>query len=188
MLTIEGLRTRLVEFSHALHNTDAYFCWLRDKDVMRNVNRLEYLLPISRDVVDRYVADMTVSDRDAFFAVHCKEDDAFIGTVRIAHIDWRLGIGDIGVLIGDRSYWGRGLATDAVRALVGYGFDYLSLRKLISHPTATNVAMCKCFEGVGFKREGRIRKSLLIGGEYQDAILYGIFRDEFRRKQKQASG
>lgn len=187
MLTVEGMRTRLVEFTGHLHNNDIYYGWLRDKDVMRNVNRLEYLLPISRDVIDRYVEDVTASDRDAFFAVHCKEDDAFIGTVRIAHIDWRLGIGDIGVLIGNRNYWGRGLATDAVTALVGYALDYLNLRKLISHPTATNVAMCKCFESVGFKREGRTRKSLLIGGEYQDAILYGIFREEYRRKMIQAA-
>jgi RimJ/RimL family protein N-acetyltransferase len=184
MLTLAGIRVRLVEFTAAIHNNEKYFGWLRDMEIMRNVNRLEYLLPISRDVVDRYVSDVTTSDREAFFAIESAVDDVFIGTIRIAHIDWRMGQGDIGVMIGDRGYWGRGLATDAVSTLVGYGFEVLSLRKMISHPTATNVAMCKCFERVGFRREGRIRKSLLIGGKYQDAILYGIFRNEFEQRRR----
>ena len=93
---------------------------------------------------------------------------------------WRAGLADIGILIGDRSYQGRGLAGDAVTTACRYAFDELSLRKMTGGTPAINTAMCKCFERVGFREEGRLRRQLLISGDYCDHVLYGMFKDEFK--------
>ena len=185
MLTLKGKKTTLEEFSRKHLEDPRYMDWLRDLDVIATINRIEYMLPIDPAIVPEYVASLQASDTEAFFAI-LDENGEFVGTARIAHIDWRMGVGNIGVMIGDKQSWGKGLATDVVRTLADYAFNLLSLRKLISAPSGGNVGMCRCFEKVGFRREGCIRQDLLIRGEYFDRICYGMFRDEFEAANKDA--
>lgn len=182
MLELIGHKVVLREFSRDHLNDPSYFQWLRDIEVVTPIYRLEYLLPMSPDVLRTYVESLWGSGRDCFFAVHDKESGKFVGTQRIGHIDWRSGIGDIGVLIGDRTCWGRGYATDAVRVACDYAFRILSLRKLTGGTPESNVAMHRCFGRIGFKEEGRLRKQLLIRGQHEDHVLYGLLKGELQER------
>lgn len=53
-----------------------------------------------------------------------------------------------------RPYWGRGLATEAARAFVAYGFDTLGLRRIEAGVNARNAASIRIIEGLGFRRIG----------------------------------
>jgi RimJ/RimL family protein N-acetyltransferase len=180
MLELIGRKVVLREFVHEHLNDSRYFEWLRDPEVVLPIYRMEYLLPISFDAVRSYVESLWNSGRDGFFAIHEKDSGKFVGTQRIGHIDWRSGVADIGVLVGDRSCWGRGYATDAVRIACRYAFGPLSLRRLTGGTPATNEAMCRCFSRLGFREEGRLRKHLLIRGRYDDHVLYGMIKEEYQ--------
>lgn len=180
MLQLEGESVVLREFSEANLNDPRYFEWLRDLEVVTSIYRLEYLMPIQFQVVEKYVQSLFNSKNDCFFAVYRKDTDQFIGTQRVGHIDWRTGIGDMGVLIGDKNSWGKGFATQAIRVACKYAFSTLSLRKLTGGTPETNVAMCRCFVRLGFQQEGRLVKHLLINGEYCDHILFGLLKDQYK--------
>lgn len=180
MLILEGKEIILKEFTKDNLHDSRYFAWLRDIEVIRTIYRLEYLLPIQFSEVESYVENLQKSKNDCLFAIYYKKDNQFIGTQRIGHIDWRAGLADMGIMIGNRQYWGKGLATDALSVSCDYAFNELSLRKLTGGTPASNIAMYKCFEKIGFKREGSLRKNLLISGKYIDHYLYGLFRKEFR--------
>ena len=182
MLVIMGKKVYLREFSKDNLTDPKYFSWLRDLDVVTNICRLEYLLPLQFEEVENYVYSLLESNTDCFFAIYYKENDEFIGTLRIGHIVWRTGIGDIGILIGNKDYWGKGLSKDSIRAACTYAFNDLSLRKLTAGTPVINIPMCKCFERIGFKQEGQIREQSLINGKYVDHILFGLFRNEFVEK------
>ena len=184
MLEVSGGKVVLREFSKAHLEDPLYFDWLRDPEVMIPIYRLEYLMPMSMEAVRAYVESLWSSGRDCFFAIHEKTSDRFIGTQRIGHIDWRSGVGDIGVLIGDRASWGKGYATDAVATASSYAFDVLSLRRLTAGTPASNEAMCRCFERLGFKEEGRLRQQLLIRGQYEDHVLFGLLAEEQRKDKR----
>lgn len=158
-----------------------YVSWLRDLEVVRTIYRLEYLMPIRPAEIVAYARRLMRSDEDCFFALVTRAPERFVGTVRLGHIDWRAGIGDVGILIGEREMWGHGIATDAVRTVALYAFGELGLRKLTAGTPATNVAMCRCFERLGFVREGVLRRQVRIGKRYIDHVLYGVFRDELDR-------
>jgi len=181
MLELTGRKVILREFGRNHLDDPSYFQWLRDPEAMIPIYRLEYLLPLSMDAVRTYVESLWSSGRDCFFAIHEKGTGKFIGTQRIGHIDWRSGVGDIGVLIGDRACWGKGYATDAVRTACGYSFETLSLRRLTGGTPASNEAMCRCFMRLGFKEEGRLRRQLLMRGNYEDHILFGLLVEEHRK-------
>jgi len=179
VLKIPGNKIYLQEFGEQNLSDARYHEWLRDVEVIRGIYRLEYLMPIQYSQIKEYASGLMESGTDCFFAICLKETDAFIGTLRIGHIDWRVGRGDIGILIGDKNYWGHGLSVDAVRTACAYAFRELSLRRLTGGTISTNAAMCKCFERVGFKQEGRLRQHLLVSGELVDHVLYGLLKDEF---------
>ncbi|NUM88092.1 MAG: GNAT family N-acetyltransferase [Bdellovibrionales bacterium] len=179
MLTLNGKSIFLQEFTEDRLSDPSYLMWMRDLEVVTGIYRLEYLLPLSPAEIEKYVHRVMKSERDFFFSIHEKNSGLFIGTVKLGHVDWRTGSADVGILIGDRGSRGRGYSTDAVRTICDYGIHKLSLRKLTGGTASNNHAMIKCFEKVGFVREGTLRKKLLIDGEYVDHILFGLFREEF---------
>ena len=181
MLELIGRHIVLREFSKDHLNDPNYFKWLRDQEVVVTIYKMEYLMPLSFDAIVSYVESLWNSGHDCFFAIHEKDTGKFVGTQRIGHIDWRTGVGDIGILIGDRSCWGKGYATDAIRTACSYAFETLSIRKLTGGTPAANEAMCRCFRRLGFSEEGRLRKNLLIRGRYDDHVLYGLFKEEFQK-------
>jgi [ribosomal protein S5]-alanine N-acetyltransferase len=76
--------------------------------------------------------------------------------------------------------WGRGLATDAVRELLQFGFGELRLRRMWASCLPENPASMKVLERAGFRREGLRRKDLNIHGRWHDSVLYTIMPAERR--------
>lgn len=181
-LTIFGEKIYFKEFTEDNLYDERYHKWLRDISVVRGIMRVEYLKPMQFSEIENYVKRLWSSNQDCLFAMYFKENNEFIGTLKIGAIDWQSKAADIGILIGNKDYWGKGICKDAVPTLCDYAFKYLNMRKLIGGALVTNVAMCKCFEHTGFKKEGTLRKQNFFEGEYIDLILYGIFKSEFYTK------
>lgn len=179
MLQIYGEKIILKEFTKTNLYDEKYFSWLRDIEVITQIYHLDYLLTLDFSEVEKYVQSLLSSKNDCFFAVYNKENNQFIGTQKIGHINWRAGIADMGIMIGEIEYRSKGLSKDIMITAMKYAFKTLSLRKLTGGTSATNIAMQKCFESLGFTKEGVIRSQLLIDGEYVDHILYGILKNEF---------
>jgi ribosomal-protein-alanine N-acetyltransferase len=120
------------------------------------------------------------SVQDHYFALYFAPEERFIGTIRIGHIDWNCATADIGIMIGDRDYWGRGIAQDAISAAARLAYSELGLRRLTAGAMAINPGMIRVFEKLGFKREGCFRAhDRLREGGYCDHIYLGCFEDEF---------
>jgi [ribosomal protein S5]-alanine N-acetyltransferase len=182
MLERIGEKIILREFSRENMHDNRYFQWLRDVDVVMPLYRTEYLLPIDFSLVEKYVENMLLSNQDAFFAIYHRSSEMFIGTFRLGHINWRSGIADVGMMIGDKEFWGQGLGTEVLSLGIEYAFNVLSLRKLIGGTPGSNGAMRRCFEKTGFKQEGIKRKELLIAGQYDDHVLYGLLKEDIYDK------
>ena len=169
----------LVPFTVEHLQAPEYLAWLRDYEVVKTINRPEYLETIPFEEVKRYVEALWESDTDIFLAVTHRTCKRFVGTVRAARIDLKTLTADLGILIGDRNYWGSGVATDALSVLADYLFHELGLRRLTAGLLEPNKAMLRVFEKLGFVKEGVFRKHDLYEGEYVDHIFLGCFKNEF---------
>jgi RimJ/RimL family protein N-acetyltransferase len=182
MLELTGQKVILKEFSKENLHDSRYFSWLRDVEVISQIYHREYLLNLDFSAVEKYVLSLLESDDNCFFAVYDKETGDFIGTQKIGHINWHSRVADMGIIIGDKNYRGKGYSKDIMHCALKYAFGALSLRRLTGGTSGTNIAMQKCFESLGFRKEGVLRSQLLINGEYADHILYGILKDEINLK------
>lgn len=174
-----GLVTLKAFQTHHIYAPE-YLSWLRDPEVVRTLNLpayLETLLELNE--LEEYCHRLIASDRDVFVALHSAKNDEFIGTCKIAHIDWYAATADIGIMIGNKSYWGKGVASEAIHMLCSFAFEKMNFRKLTAGAMGTNKAMIKVFQKYGFITEGIRRQQDRLGTIYVDHILLGCFKDEF---------
>jgi RimJ/RimL family protein N-acetyltransferase len=78
------------------------------------------------------------------------------------------------------TYWGRGYATEAARAIITFGFLELQLHRIWAHCLADNVASYQVLEKLGMRREGRLREEEWMRGQWWDTLVYGILDHEWR--------
>ena len=83
---------------------------------------------------------------------------------------------EIGIWLGE-PHWGRGIATEAVRALTEYGFTHFDLCRIFAGIFEWNPASIRVLEKAGYSFEGRLRKSVTKDGQTIDQMLYAIVRD-----------
>ena len=83
------------------------------------------------------------------------------------------------IYIGDRSYWNRGYAFEALKIIMDYLFNYYNLNKLYLNVRADNQNAIKLYNKVGFKIEGKFRNDKFIEGKYIDIIRMAMLKDEY---------
>jgi len=70
--------------------------------------------------------------------------------------------------------------TEAVRALVGYGFGELKLHRIAADCDPRNIGSWRVMEKIGMRREGHLLENLLLAGEWVDSYVYAILAREWR--------
>lgn len=81
------------------------------------------------------------------------EASAYIGTVEL--YDLRGSEATLGIIIGERSHWGRGYGGDAMRAVLAYAFEQLGLERVRLHTFGDNERAQAAFRKVGFVEQQR---------------------------------
>jgi RimJ/RimL family protein N-acetyltransferase len=75
--------------------------------------------------------------------------------------------------------WGKGLATDATRRLIEFGFGKLGLHRISAAIGPDNAASVAVVRKLGMQYEGRIRDHVFTNGVWRDSLLYAILQHEW---------
>lgn len=113
-----------------------------------------------------------------FFAVCVFGSDTFIGTVWLQDIHHVSGNSELAICM-DRDHVGTGWGTDALRALLDFGFGTISLRRIWLTTSADNARALRSYEKLGFRREGLLREDNIVNGRPVDSILMAMLRSEW---------
>ena len=79
-----------------------------------------------------------------------------------------------------KEHHGRGIATEAVHAVLDHAFGALGLHRFTLHIDPENVASQRVAQKLGFKLEGRMRESFPVGGRFRDELVLGLLEREWR--------
>lgn len=153
---------------------ERYYAWMNDPDVTRFLESRFH--PNSIESLRAYV-DAKLRDRDnVFLAIVLKDGDRHIGNIKLGPIHWIHGLGEVGILIGEKDCWKRGYATEAIAALADYAFRRLNLRKLTAGCYGGNDGSVGAFLKAGFTQVGVRKRHFFCDGEYVDLILLDRLR------------
>ena len=78
-----------------------------------------------------------------------------------------------------RAYWGQGLMTEAVRAMVDFGFSRMNLNRIEADADGRNPASARVLQKVGFKHEGIQHQQFFENGSFYDLHLFALLRSEY---------
>lgn len=112
-------------------------------------------------------------------AIARREDDGLIGNCGIRRKPGNEWEADIGYELSPK-HWGHDYATEAARAMVGFGFAELGLHRISSWCIADNVPSARVLERLGFTQEGRLRRNEYFKGRWWDTLLYALLAEEWR--------
>src|SRR5215467_15035627 len=149
-------------------DAETYRAWVNDPEIARLIDRSG---PVKRSEHETWYRGIVASPTAAPFAVERLSDRRFIGLVWLFDIHARHRRAEVRIVLGDRSAWGGGYGTDALRVLARIAFGPFDLEKLWADVLATNPRACGAFERAGFTREG-----LLKGDRAHDSGRVDVIR------------
>lgn len=116
--------------------------------------------------------------RPAPWGIVLRDDGHLIGACGVS--EWRPehARAEIGYVLA-RPYWGRGYATEAVRAVLAFGFRELKLNRIEAVCAAENAASERVLQKVGMRCEGVLRRYMVVKGRSLDWKIYSVLADEF---------
>lgn len=113
------------------------------------------------------------------FAIVVRESHQPIGTVSLMHINQRRRVAELGISIGDKSAWGQGYGSEAVRLMCDFGFTFLEMHTIYLWHFGFNERAHHAYLKAGFKLAGRLRGADVFDGQRYDDILMDITREDF---------
>ena len=109
-----------------------------------------------------------------------------IGATGLDRIDWRNRKAESGIMIGDKSHWGRGYASEAMRLRTEYAFLELGLRKVRTGVWLPNHGSRRALEKAGYRQCGLMRHQAFVNGQWLDVWLAEIHREDWERARETA--
>lgn len=86
---------------------------------------------------------------------------------------------EIHYILGRRS-WGQGYATEALRPMVNFGFDHMSLHSIEAQVSAGNSDSERLLNRLGFMREGHLRENYRVGTEFVDSLIFSLLKRDWQ--------
>lgn len=161
---------------------ETYLGWLND----RNVNK--YLetrfIPQTMRGIKKYWEEHESDQNSPWFAICLGEELKHIGNIKLGPINWIHRRADISLFIGDRNSWGKGYASEAILAVIDWGFSRLNLMKINAGIYESNKASVKAFLKCGFSIEGTLREEVFSEGNRENLLKMGITKEDWIRSTK----
>ena len=147
--------------------------WVNDLEVTRTLSifNLNINYDVELDIIDKISKDHNYSIIDI-------KNDKLIGIVGLSNIDYLHRTAEIGIFIGDKSYWNKGYGEEAMKLLLKYSFSYLNLRNVMLRVYSYNHSAIKCYEKIGFKMIGKRRNAIQFDMKEHDIIFMDILNNE----------
>lgn len=152
--------------------------WFGDPEVRRH---LAVYLPFSLAEEERWFegALQRIEQRQEVVLAIETAEGAHIGNAGLHAINWKDRSAELGIVIGDKAYWGQGYGVEAVRALLALAFCEMNLHRVFLRVDADQARGIRCYEKAGFRREGTLRDAVFREGAYHDQYSMSVLQSEF---------
>ena len=181
MSIIYGTRTRLRAVERG--DVEKLHAWVNDPEVTEG---LALYLPMSmRDEEGWFDRVANRPQPEKPLAIDCREGDGWrlIGNSGFFDLDSTARSGELGIMIGDKTFWNKGYGTEAMGLLLQHGFMTLNLNRIFLRVYVNNPRAIRSYEKAGFILEGRLRQAVYQHGAYSDVLIMGVLRAEWDAKK-----
>ena len=170
------LREYRAEDIHAIRK------WVNDENVTRYLSTRFWPAQTMVDS-EEFLSRMLQSSHNAYnFVIADAQDERYIGQCDLFRLDWRLRLGELGMVIADAQDRGCGYGREALRVLQRFCFRTLGLERIELEVHMDNAQALNCYRKAGFTLEGVKRHAFFTDGRFCDIGFMSILREEFEAR------
>ncbi|MBL7936429.1 MAG: GNAT family N-acetyltransferase [Bacteroidia bacterium] len=164
---------RLILRRAVLDDAQDYF------ELRSNVEAMKYISkPIQTSVEETktliYKINEMINCNDGIgWAVCFKENPKMIGTVSFHRIDKQNYRAETGYMLHP-DYWQRGIISEAVKAIIDYGFGKMQLHSIEAHIDPKNIGSEKVLTKLHFEKEAYFKENYFYNGEFLDTAVFSL--------------
>lgn len=180
-VTLQGQHTTLREF--VSEDLDAVHAIIGDPRVTASLSFDPRDRESAAAMLDGIQARALSEPRTEYYLAITTAPAGLVGFARLALAGVRAA--KLGYAV-HADHWHHGYATDAVRTMLGFGFDQLQLHRISAAIGPENASSIRLVERLGFSPEGRIRDHVFTGGGWRDSLLFSVLAPEWQRQHEAA--
>lgn len=156
-----------------------FVAWLNDPEVTRGLGMFLPLSLVEEEQWFENTLQQPAEERPLTIEVCQDESWRTIGNSGFHAIDWRNRSAEVGIVIGDKSFWDQDYGSETIQLLLEYGFNTLNLHRVYLRVFEDNPRAIRAYEKAGFIHEGRMRQAEFRRGDYRDVLLMSVLRPEW---------
>lgn len=159
---LRGPKVELKKFTSTFLN-EKYIGWLNDEEITK-------YLYVGSFPVTEVDLDSRNNHHNIMFAI--LSQSTFIGTVTLGSINWIHRKAELGYMIGDQNFWGRGIATEVVELVAQYGLNTLNLHKIEAGVVEGNIGSVRALEKNGFVKYCERPDDFFVNGKFLNTNMF----------------
>ncbi|WP_342511982.1 GNAT family protein [Sporosarcina sp. FSL K6-1522] len=169
--------TRLILREVTAADANDMLCYLSDKDVVKPMG-LEPFQTV-KEVWDeiRWYKSIYDEGTGIRWGITLKNSGKVIGSCGFLNRLRKHYRAEVGYELS-KAYWGKGIANEALEAVVKYGYQHFQLERVEALIEPANLASQKLVEKQGFKREGLLRHYEFTCGKFDDLYMYALIKED----------
>jgi RimJ/RimL family protein N-acetyltransferase len=174
------------------NDAELYTKWLNDIEVERWLGGYSsvYTLPAERAWLENATKDTSGYQ----FAIilrdgdnprggdNPRDRDRLIGNLGLMDVQQVNRRATLGIFIGEAEDRSKGYGSEAIKLLLGYGFNWLGLQNIDLHVHSGNARAIACYKKAGFREYGRRHGAIFADGGWQDDVLMEALSVDFGKK------
>ena len=146
---------------HASRHLKNSLLWINDEKIIKYLT--VGFFPLN-ELAEKKWLEREVSDTDITFAIETK-NGVHIGNIGLHQIDWKNRKAELGIMIGNRNFWGKGIATEAEALLIAHGFN-IGMNKITIKALSENIGSIKAALKNKLQFEGCQRNDVFKNGKF----------------------
>ena len=137
-------------------------------------------LEVAKEELERYCIKPFKENRGIRWGIVRKGGSELIGTC--GYYDWIKVVrrAEIGYDL-DPAYWGQGIMTEALGAVLKHGFEKMGLNRIQAIIDSKNTGSLKLVHRLGFKKEGVFRERSYFNGQFRDDVCFSLLKKEWTK-------
>lgn len=151
----------------------SYLDWFGVDEIVEYLE-VRFSPPKTIGELKKFVELINRSEQELLLGIFLKDTRQHIGNIKLGPINPAHQRGDIGFIIGDCNQWGRGYATEAIKAATYYAFNTLCLSKVSAGCYSGNVGSARALLKAGFTQEACLESHWNNGDCRENGLLFGL--------------
>ena len=157
------------------HLTERYISWLNDPEVVKYSEQRQRKHDF--ESCQAYLESFNGSPHYFWAIIIVDGISRHIGNIN-AYVDEVNSVADVGIMIGEKSLWGRGYGGEAWQAVCNYLIRKRQLRKVTAGALSLNLGMIRVMKKLGMAPDGIRKRHHILGREEVDIVHMALFKEE----------